>query len=108
MRIWVALIVAPVLALTDQIIAFALVHWACANQNTWIVHLSHAAFLLILAVLAVSAWLRWRETAMSASAAQAPVQFHFLAGIATTITVLSAVAITAMWIPTWMISSCIA
>jgi len=107
-RIWVALIVAPVLALTDQIIAFALVHWACANQNTWIVHLSHAAFLLILAVLAVSAWLRWRETAMSASAAEAPVQLHFLAGIATTITVLSAVAITAMWIPTWMISSCIA
>jgi hypothetical protein len=108
MRIWVALVVAPLLALADQAVTFALVHWACAHQSTWIVHLSHAAFLAIATAAAAGAWLRWRETAISADAGAATVQFHFLAGVAMMIAVLSAVAIVAMWIPTWMISSCIA
>lgn len=108
MRIWVALIVAPLLALTDQTVAFALVHWACAHQSAWIVHLSHVVFLAIALAAAVVAWLRWRETANSACTGEATVQFHFLAGVAMMVAVLSGVAIMAMWIATWMISSCIA
>ena len=108
MRIWFALIVAPLLALTDQTVAFSLVHWACAHQSLWAVHLSHALFLAIAAAAAVSAWLRWRQTTISPQTGAGMVQFHFLAGVATMIAVLSAVAIVAMWIPTWMISSCIA
>ena len=77
MRIWVALIVAPLLALTDQTVAFALVHWACAHQSTWVVHLSHVVFLAIAAAAAVGAWLRWRETAISAGSGRSdgPVSF---------------------------------
>ena len=107
MRTWVALIVAPLLALTDQTVAFALVHWACAQQSIWVVHLSHVVFLAITAAAAVGAWLRWRETAVSADTGEAIVQFHFLAGVAMMVAVLSTLAIVAMWIPTWMISSCI-
>jgi len=108
MRTWVALIVAPLLALTDQTVAFALVHWACAHQSTWVVHLSHAGFLAIAAAAAAGAWLRWRETGFCAPGGEATVQFHFLAGVAMMVAVLSALAIVAMWIPTWMISPCIA
>jgi hypothetical protein len=108
MHIWVALIVAPLLALTDQTIAFALVHWACAHQSTWVIHLSHVVFLAIAAAAAAGAWLRWRETAISTGTGEAAVQFHFLAGVAMMVAVLSAVAIVAMWIATWMISACIA
>jgi hypothetical protein len=108
MRIWIALIVAPLLALTDQTVSFALVHWACAHQSTWVVHLSHVVFLAIAAAAAVGAWLRWRETAVAAGTGEATVQFHFLASVAMMIALLSAVAIMAMWIPTWMISPCIA
>ena len=108
MRIWVALIGAPLLALTDQTVAFALVHWACAHQSTWVVRLSHLVFLVIAAATAVGAGLRWRETAISADAVEGTVQSHFLAGVAMMAAVLSAVAIMAMWLPTWMISSCIA
>jgi hypothetical protein len=108
MRTWVALIVAPLLALTDQTVAFALVHWACAHQSTWVVHLSHVVFLALAATAAGGAWLQWRETAIPAVTGEATVQFHFLAGVAMMIAVLSAVAIMAMWLPTWMISSCIA
>ena len=70
MRIWIALIVAPLLALTDQTVAFALVHWACAHQSTWVVHLSHVVFLALAAAAAVGAWLRWRETAISAGSGE--------------------------------------
>ncbi len=108
MRIWVALIVAPLLALTDQTVASALVPWACANQNIGVVHLSHVLFLALAAAAAVVAWLQWREIAISAGTGETTVEFHFLAGVATMIAVLSALAIAAMWIPTWMISSCIA
>jgi hypothetical protein len=108
MRIWIALIVAPLLALTDQTVAFALVHWACAHQSTWVVHLSHVVFLALAAAAAISAWLRWRETAMSPGTGEATIQLHFLAGVAMMIATLSALAIMALWIPTWMISSCIA
>ena len=52
MRTWVALIVAPLLALTDQTVAFALVHWACAQQSIWVVHLSHIVFLATTAAAA--------------------------------------------------------
>jgi hypothetical protein len=108
MRTWVALIVAPLLALTDQTVASALVHWACAQQSVWVIHLSHVVFLAITAAAAVGAWLRWRETAISADTGEAIVQFHFLAGVAMMVAVLSTLAIVAMWIPTWMISSCFA
>ena len=108
MRTWVALFVAPLLALTDQAIALALVPWACAHQSTWVVHLSHASFLAAATAAAVGAWLRWRETAITSASGEATLQFHFLAGIAMTVAALSTVAIAAMWIPTWMISPCIA
>ena len=108
MSTWIALIVAPLLALTDQTVAFALVHWACAHQSTWVVHLSHAIFLTIAATAAAGACQRWRETAISAGTAEATVQFRFLAGLAMMVAMLSAIVILAMWIPTWMISPCIA
>lgn len=108
MRIWIALIVAPLLALTDQAVAFALVHWACAHQSTMVVHLSHAFFLAIAAAAAVGAWLLWRETTITVGVGGATIQLHFLVSVAMVVAVLSAVTILAMWIPTWMISPCIA
>ena len=108
MRTWIALIVAPLLALTDQTVAFALVHWACAQQSIWVVHLAHVVFLALAAGASVGAWLRWRETAISAGSGEATVQFHFLAGVAMMVALLSTLAIMAMWLPTWMISSCFA
>jgi hypothetical protein len=109
MRVWFALIVAPLVALTDQTVAFALVHWACEHQSVSVLHAVHAFFLAIATGAAGVAWQRWREAAgVSASKADPTLQVHFLAGVATTVAALSALAIVAMWIPTWMISPCIA
>ena len=109
MRIWFALIVAPLLALSDQSVAFALVGWACTHQSTALLHACHTLFLAITTIAAIAAWRNWRETAVvAASPGDATVQRHFLAGIAMTVAALSALAIAAMWTATWMISSCIA
>jgi hypothetical protein len=106
-RIWFALIVAPLLALADQSIASALVGWACAHQSTALLHASHLIFLAITAGAAVYAWRAWRE-APGRRSGGGVVEAHFLSGVATATASLSAIAIVAMWIPTWMISSCIA
>jgi hypothetical protein len=109
MRIWLALIVAPLLALADQAVAFSMVGWACAHQTPALLHASHALFLVLATATAVAAGLHWRETdSAAASTREAARQVRFLAGIATTVATLSALAIAAMWVPTWMISSCIA
>jgi len=109
MRIWLALIVAPLLALADQLVAASLVPWACAHQSVAVVHGSHAIFLALASGAAVIAWLRWRETGIvPVSTGEGAFQIHFLAGVAMVVASLSALAIAAMWIPTWMISSCFA
>ena len=104
MRIAFALIVAPLLALLDQSTAFALVNWSCAHGSTLVVHVVHFLFLGATAAAAFSAFAEWRGTIR----VDALVQNHFLAGVAMASATLSALAIAAMWIPVWMISSCIA
>ena len=106
MQIWLALIVAPILALLDQSVSFALVHWSCAHQNTLALHGVHLLFLILTVAVAVAAWQRWRDTA-GAKPGDTLAQTHFLAGVATASAALSALAVAAMWIPAWMISSCI-
>jgi hypothetical protein len=109
MRIWLALIVAPLLALTDQVIAFALVGWACAHQTVGLVHASHAFSLVLVSAIAGAAGMTWRQIGAAAGRdGEAGQQRRFLAGVATVIAAFSAAAIVAMWLPTWMISSCIA
>lgn len=109
MRIWIALIVAPLLALTDQAIAFSLVGWACTNQTVTVLHAAHALFALLVATTAPGAWQAWRQSSDApAMAGEAGRQRHFLAGVALVLSTFSAVTIVAMWIPTWMISACTA
>jgi hypothetical protein len=106
--IWLALIAAPLLALTDQAIALALVGWACAHQTTLPLHASHTVFFALAVGTAAGAWLAWTRTATAARPEGDGVpQRHFLAGLAVAVGALSALAIAAMWVPTWMISACI-
>jgi hypothetical protein len=109
MRIWLALIVAPLLALADQTVALTLVGPGCAAQTTSMLHASHAVFLTLAVVATAAAWRRWLQTAPAlVTKGDNNVQRHFIAGIATIVGAMSAVAIAAMWLPTWLISPCIA
>ncbi|HEX4496279.1 MAG TPA: hypothetical protein VIE43_11480 [Thermoanaerobaculia bacterium] len=109
MRIWLALIAAPLLALTDQLVASSLVSWACSRQSVTVLHASHALFLALAAATAAVSAVYWRNTRRgAASRSDAIRQFHFLAGLSTAVGSLATIAIAAMWIPVWLISPCIA
>lgn len=107
MRIWFALLVAPLLALADQSVSLAAVDWACANQSPLAVHAVHVLFLAVVAGSAVPALHVWRATAQRAKgASESLAQRHFLAGLATASAALSAIAIVAMWLTAWVIAPC--
>lgn len=103
-----ALLVAPVLALADQVVALSLTVWACRGQHGLAIHVVHAAFALAVAPAIVLAWMGWRETGDRAPlAAEASARHHFLAGMSIGVAALSLLVIVAMWFPTWLLSSCL-
>jgi len=69
MRIWPALLLAPALALADQVIAFAVIGWACARGQPAAVHAVHVAFFVAAVATLPSAWREWKETRMPHAAA---------------------------------------
>jgi len=111
MRIWPALLLAPLMALADQLVAFAIVGWACAQGRPVIVHAVHAAFLVAAAATLPAAWREWkRGRACSASAsagAGAGERKSFLAILAVGSAALSVLVIAALWLPTWLIAPCV-
>jgi len=107
-RISLALLVAPILALADESVALALTGWTCSHQTTTWLHLSHAFFFALTAGTVVLAWRTRRDACAPSIQIGVRRQIRFLAGAATSMAILSAVAIAAMWMPTAMISSCVA
>ena len=106
MRIWFALLVAPILALTDQAIAYATAGWSCANQNALAMQLTHGFFFAVTVGAAVAAWQLWRETRAIPEPRDFTEVRHFLAGVATASGALSALVIFAMWMATWIVTRC--
>jgi len=106
MRIWLALLLAPILALTDQSVAYAVSGWACSHQQPLAAHGVHLVLLLVvLACTALAAQL-WHATRPARSSTHKADVRHFLAGLATASGALSALVIAAMWYPSWVISPC--
>ena len=107
MATWLALLVAPILALADQSIAFAATGWACARQGTGSVHFVHALFLAATLAATFLAWQSWRAGADVVAVDESGARRHFLAGLAFASAMLSALTIAAMWLPTWLLSPCL-
>ena len=106
MRLWVPLLLAPVLALADQVVAFSAVGWACDHEGALVVHGIHVAFLVATAATLVPAWRIWR--ASRACADEAARRQHFLGNMALASAALSAFVIAAMWLTVWVIAPCVA
>jgi hypothetical protein len=113
MPIWPALLLAPSLSLAHVSIAAALVNPACASQQTVWLHLSSGALLAMSLLCTVMALAETRrrnrvEQGASADSDSAPARPYFLAQVAVLIGLLSSLVITAIWIPQWLLSPCIA
>jgi hypothetical protein len=107
MRIWFALLVAPMLALADQSSSFATVGWACAHQQHEVVHAVHALFFAASLAGTGAAWQCWRTTLPAGTGGEPPARRHFLAGVATASSALAVLAIAAMWMMAWVVPPCV-
>ncbi|HEY0884067.1 MAG TPA: hypothetical protein VGE20_02225 [Ramlibacter sp.] len=112
MRIWLALLVAPSLALAAQSIMYALVTPSCTLQTRVLVH-AVAIVCLVLAVLftaiARAEWSRRSLAAPHGPDSDLPDPGNvrrFLAAVATAVGALSALVILTMWFAGWVLSPC--
>ncbi|MDB5953149.1 MAG: hypothetical protein JWR65_5004 [Massilia sp.] len=107
---WPALLLAPMLALTDAAVAYALVTPSCSRQDHAGLHALFAFSLLACLVMtwpAARNWLRWR-TAGAPSGPAAGSRRKFVAQVATMAGLLSALVMLAEWLPVWILSPCAA
>ena len=107
MAIWLALLVAPLLALADQSVALSMATWACRNQHQGALHVVHAVFAIATLAATLAAWLRWRRTPVGPRASEADARRRVFAGMAIGAAALSFLVIVTMWAPTWVLSSCL-
>jgi hypothetical protein len=113
--VWPALLLAPLLALGQQSIVYALVTPSCARQGGLVLHLVSAAALLLCLLMTGLAWHAWRTRARAAggvptvtdsdsgAAASRP---GFVALLATLVGALSTLVVAALWLPVWMLAPC--
>jgi len=110
MRVWPAFL-APLLALADQSVAYALVPWACGTQNVHAIHWVHLAFFLAAVMATVPAWAdarQYRATMTPGDAGEAGGRPRMMAVTAALSGTFSAFVILALWAPQWILSACFA
>jgi len=112
MRIFLAMIVTPSLALGLQSLLYSLVTPSCAHQSRVWIHGSAALALALGVVFTAMAWSEW--TVRAASLPGTPDSDEpdprsarrFLAAVATAIAALSSLVMLMMWVATWVLSPC--
>lgn len=108
MRIWLALIVAPALALGCQSVMYALVTPSCSVQTRVAIHAVAAVSLLLCIVFTLMARSAGAPVRFGADhdSAEPPATRHFLAIVAAAVGAVSALVVFGMWIGAWVLSPC--
>ncbi|MDB4906907.1 MAG: hypothetical protein JWO05_1691 [Gemmatimonadetes bacterium] len=112
MRVWLALFAAPSLVLACQATLYALVTPSCAMQTRAVLHAVAAGSLAVTLVFTLLALREWRLRAagtgkvLDSDGADTATSRRFLAIVATSVGLLSCLAIAAMWITIWVLSPC--
>jgi hypothetical protein len=108
MRIWLALILAPGLALACQSIMYSLVTPECSTQTRTAIHAVAAVTLLLCVVFTLIAR---ASSAPAVSTADHDVSDpsgtrNFLAIVAAAVGTISSLTVVGMWIAAWVLSPC--
>ena len=112
MRIWLALLVAPSIALACQAVMYALVTPSCAMQSRAVLHGVAVVCLAATLVFALLARREWQLRALTATGGpdsdnpDPPTSRRFLAIAATGVALMSSLVIAAMWLTVWVLSPC--
>ena len=108
MRVWPAFL-APLIALLDQSVAYAMVEWACATQNQHALHWVHFIFLAVSNSVTLPVWAEARRYATGRDpddAGGAGGRMRMMFVVAALSGALSSLVIVALWAPTWFLSPC--
>lgn len=110
MRTWPGIVLAPLLALADQSVAYALVQWGCHAQQFASLQWVHAVFLVATLATLIPAWpgAMRREVPAAAMPGDTHDRQHFMSLVSLMVGSLSALIIVALWIPQWVLSPCFA
>ena len=108
MPVWPALLLAPLAALAELVVAYALATPACESQRGALLQALSPAFLLLTLAFTALAWAEaWRRGAnVSADDDRAALRPYFVARVAVWCGALSSLVVFALWIPTWLLSPC--
>jgi hypothetical protein len=111
MKSWLALVLAPSIALGAQSLMYSMVTPSCSTQSRLELHLAAAVALLMVVVLAVvsfseSSLHRGEPASPDSDEARPPVPRRFLADMATAVAALAALVILGMWFAMWILSPC--
>ena len=124
MRSWPALLIAPLIALADQSIIYALVTPACMRQDRSDLHAMAGAALVVVLALTMLAWRAWRDGSATldrnakdstadgqrdithADGDAAADRQSFIALVAVLTGALSVLVCVALWLPIWLLSPC--
>lgn len=112
MRIFLALIIAPSLALAAQTGMYSLVTPSCTVQTRLGVHLVALACLVLAGVFTLLARGEWSRLGLArppgpdSDFAEPAAVRRFLAAVATAVGALSCLVIVAMWFAGWVLSPC--
>jgi hypothetical protein len=112
MKIWLALLAAPSLALAAQLAMFALVTPSCSVQTRLAIHgvaVVALALAVVFTLLARGDWLQHARGAPEgpdSDEADVATSRRFLAVVATAVGALSAFVIFTMWVAAWVLSPC--
>ena len=108
MRVWPALVLAPLTALAQQSAMYALVPEACNRHLLGGVHAIAALAVLATAGMTWSALRCWLRRGQAETGQEPPQEGrrHTMALVAAMTGAFSTVVCIAMWLPVWMVSPC--
>jgi hypothetical protein len=106
--LWTGLLLPPIAFLIDLEVAYALVPPACSSRNELPVHLVHFVCLLLALGGGLTAWRSWRATGATWPDEEGGplARSRFMAGIGVFLSLMFALVIVAMWIPSFMLDPC--
>jgi hypothetical protein len=108
--VWLALLVAPSLMLSNLSLMYALSALACESRVPVLLHAACVASAILTMLFALGAareWLRTRHHHVDFLVLP-PVKPGFLAAVATAVGSLSALTIIAQWAAIWIVPHCMA
>jgi hypothetical protein len=106
--LWIGLLLPPIAFLLSLEVAYALVPAACSSRNELPVHLVHFICLVLALVGGLTAWRMWRATGATWSGEEGGplARSRFMAGVGVFTSIMFALVIVAMWIPSFMLDPC--